>query len=182
LPWLDAQWTAGRRNGLALWRALRERGFRGCRGVVSEWSGRSKRAEKAEAGAIGCAPSARTIARLLTIGRDQLSKAQTITVAAIERGVGALDETRDILADFQRIIRRKALPELDAWLARAARSLIAAFANGIIKDKSAVEAAIASTWSNGQTEGQICKLKLVKRQMDGRGKIDLLQARVIGIT
>jgi transposase len=182
LPWLDAQWAAGCRNGLALWRALRERGFRGCRGVVSEWSGRRKRAEKADAGAIGRAPSARTIARLLTIGRDQLSKAQTITVAAIERGVGALVEARDILAEFQAIIRRKAFTELDAWLDRAARSLIAAFANGIVKDKHAVQAAIVSAWSNGQTEGQICKLKLVKRQMYGRGKIDLLEARVIGIS
>jgi transposase len=181
LPWLDAQWAAGRRNGLALWQALRERGFRGCRGVVSEWSARRKRAEKADAGAIGRAPSARTIARLLTIGRDQLSKAQTLTVAAIERGVAALAEARDILADFQGIIRRKALSELDAWLNRAARSLIAGFANGIIKDRDAVQAAIASAWSNGQTEGQICKLKLVKRQMYGRGKIDLLQARVIGM-
>jgi transposase len=181
LPWLDAQWTDGCRNGLALWRALRERGFRGCRGVVSEWSARRKRAEKADAGAIGRAPSARTIARLLTIGRDQLSRAQTITVAAIERGVAALAEARDILAEFQAIIRRKALPALDAWLDRAARSLIAAFANGIIKDRDAVQAAITSAWSNGQTEGQICKLKLVKRQMYGRGKIDLLQARVIGL-
>lgn len=67
LPWLDAQWAAGCRNGLALWRALRERGFRGRRGVVSEWSGRRKRAEKADAGAIGRAPSARTITRLPTI-------------------------------------------------------------------------------------------------------------------
>lgn len=31
----------------------------------------------------------------------------------------------------------------------------------------------------GQTEGQITKLKLVKRQMYGRAKIDLLQARLI---
>ena len=182
LPWLDAQWTAGCHNGLALWRALRQLGFRGCRGVVSEWSARRKRAEKADAGAIGRAPSARTIARLLTIGREQLSKAQTITVAAIERGVAALAETRDILAEFQAIIRRKALCELDAWLNRAAGSLIAAFANGIIKDREAVQAAISSAWSNGQTEGQICKLKLVKRQMYGRGKIDLLEARVIGMS
>jgi len=181
LPWLDAQWAAGCRNGLALWRALRERGFRGCRGVVSEWSGRRKQAEKADAGAIGRAPSARTIARLLTIGRDQLSKAQTITVAAIERGVVALAEARDILAEFLAIIRRKALTELDAWLDRAARSLFSGFANGIVKDKDAVQAAIVAAWSNGQTEGQICKLKLVKRQMYGRGKIDLLEARVIGM-
>ena len=182
LPWLDTQWAAGCRNGLALWRDLRERGFRGCRGVVSEWSGRRKRAERADAGAIGRAPSARTIARQLTIGRDQLSKAQTITVAAIERGVVALAEARDILADFQAILRRKALTELDAWLDRAARSLVATFANRIAKDKNAVQAAIVSAWSNGQTEGQSCKLKLVKQQMYGRGKIDLLEARVIGMT
>jgi hypothetical protein len=59
-------------------------------------------------------------------------------------------------------------------------SLVASFANGIIKDQAAVSAAITSSWSNGQTEGQITKLKLVKRQMYGRGKLDLLQARVIG--
>jgi transposase len=38
---------------------------------------------------------------------------------------------------------------------------------------------MTSSWSNGQTEGQITRLKLVKRQMYGRGKIDLLQARMI---
>ena len=129
----------------------------------------------------GCGGHARTIARLLTIGRDQLSKAQTLTVAAIERGVAALAEARDIVAEFQGIIRRKALPELDDWLDRAAHTLIGAFANEIIEDRDAVQAAITLAWSNGQTEGQICKLKLVKRQMYGRGKLDLLQARVIGM-
>ena len=49
-----------------------------------------------------------------------------------------------------------------------------------MKDQAAVAAAITSAWSNGQTEGQITKLKLVKRQMYGRGKLDLLQARVVG--
>ena len=47
LPWLDEQWEAGCRNGAALWRALRLRGFRGCLRVVSEWSARRKKAEKA---------------------------------------------------------------------------------------------------------------------------------------
>lgn len=50
----------------------------------------------------------------------------------------------------------------------------------LLKDRLAVSAAITLPWSNGQTEGQITKLKLVKRQMYGRGKLDLLQARVIG--
>lgn len=93
-----------------------------------------------------------------------------------------LADARDMLAEFQAIIRRKALAELDGWLDRAADSLFAAFANGIVKDKDAVRAAIISAWSNGQTEGQICKRKLVKRQMYGRGKIDLLEARVIAMS
>jgi hypothetical protein len=41
------------------------------------------------------------------------------------------------------------------------------------QDKAAVAASISAPWSNGRTEGQICKLKLVKRQMYGRGKLDL---------
>ena len=68
--------------------------------------------------------------------------------------------------------------ELDPWIERAKTGPVAAFANGVTKDMAAVSATISSRWSNGQTDGQITKL--VKRQMYGRGKLDLLQARVIG--
>ena len=54
------------------------------------------------------------------------------------------------------------------------------FASGIIQDKPAVRAALTEPWSNSQTEEQITQLKLVKRQMYGRAKIDLLQARLLG--
>jgi transposase len=116
----------------------------------------------------------------MTIGRDALSKAETVTVAAIETGVPLLTEAREIVAAFQAMVRKKSLSDLEPWLERARTSLVASFANGVIKDQAAVSAAITSPWSNGQTEGQITKLKLVKRQMYGRGKLDLLQARVIG--
>ena len=78
------------------------------------------------------------------------------------------------------MIRRRIVAELDPWITDASASLIASFANGITRDRRAVRAAITEPWSNGQTEGQITKLKLVKRQMYGRGKLDLLQARLIG--
>jgi transposase len=85
------------------------------------------------------------------------------------------------LTEFIRtIVRRRRADALDPWLEQAKSSLVASFANGVLKDKAAVAAAIISPWSNGQTEGQITKIKLVKRQMHGRGKLDLLQARVIG--
>jgi transposase len=87
---------------------------------------------------------------------------------------------RALIERFQAMVRQKVVAELEPWIATAGASLIASFASGILQDKAAVSAAITEPWSNGQTEGQITKLKLVKRQMYGRAKIDLLQARLIG--
>ncbi len=179
LPWLDEQWAAGLRNGAELWRRLRRLGFRGSLRVVGEWASRRRRSEKAES-ALGHAPAARTIARLMTIGRDNLTKAETVTIATIENALPLLVEAREIVAAFQSMIRRKCADDLEPWVDRARTSLVASFANGVLKDRAAVHAAITSPWSNGQTEGQITTLKLVKRQMYGRGKLDLLEARVIG--
>jgi transposase len=180
LPWLDDQWAAGCRNGAELWRRLGARGFRGSLRVVAEWATRRRRAEKADVENLHRIPSARTIARLMTVGRDTLSKAETVTVTAIEAGVPTLVEAREIIAEFHLMIRRRAAAELSPWIERARASLVASFARGVTNDEAAVRAAITLPWSNGQTEGQITRLKLVKRQMYGRGKIDLLQARLIG--
>lgn len=180
LPWLDAQWDTGARNASALWRALRMSGFQGSVRVVLEWATRRRRAERTDASSLARVPSARTIARLMTIGRDNLTKAETVAIAAIESGVPTLVEAREIVADFHAMIRTKRAELLSSWIERASSSLIASLANGVRRDEAAVRAAIISAWSNGQTEGQITRLKLVKRQMYGRGKIDLLQARLIG--
>ena len=86
-----------------------------------------------------------------------------------------------MIAEFQAMVRNKADAGLAMWTEGARGSLVASFASGVAKDEPAVRAAITLPWSNGQTEGQITKLKLVKRQMYGRAKIDLLQARLIGV-
>jgi transposase len=116
----------------------------------------------------------------MTIGRDTLTKAETVTVAAIEAGAPALVEAREIIAEFHMMIRRQAAVRLLRWIERGRASLVASFTSGVAKDEAAVPAAIILPWSNGQTEGQITRLKLVRRQMYGRGNIDLLQARLIG--
>jgi transposase len=180
LPWLDAQWEAGKHNAAALWRAMRQTGYRGSLRVVSEWATRRRRAERADEGSLAKVPSARTIARQMTATRNSLSKAETVTIAAIESGLPALVVAREVIAGFHNMIRAKDVTELPSWLERATGSLVASFASGVRKDEAAVCAAITSPWSNGQTEGQITKLKLIKRQMYGRAKLDLLQARMIG--
>jgi transposase len=70
------------------------------------------------------------------------------------------------------MIRRRDAAGLDAWLDEASAGPMASFARGLRDDQSAVAAALSLPWSNGQTEGQITKLKLVKRQMYGRAKLD----------
>ena len=179
LPQLDAEWRAGCRNGSELWRRLRRLGFRGSLRVVTEWATRRRRAEGAPAGMVGRTPSARVIARLMLMVRDQLTKADAIVVAAIEAAIPALAAARDLVERFQTMIRNRNGPALDPWIADASGSLLSSFARGIADDRSAVAAAIVEPWSNGQTEGQITKLKLVKRQMYGRAKLDVLRARLI---
>jgi transposase len=136
LPWLDDQWAAGCRNGAELWRRLRARGFGGSLRVVGEWTTRRRRAEKTDFETLHRIPSARTIARLMTVGRDTLSKAETVTVAAVEAGVPPLVEAREIIAEFHLMIRRKTEAGLVPWIERARASLVASFARGVTNDES----------------------------------------------
>jgi hypothetical protein len=55
----------------------------------------------------------------MTISRDALSKAESVTVAAIESGVPLLVEAREIIASFQAMVRKKSLTELEPWFGRA---------------------------------------------------------------
>ena len=81
---LDEEWNGGCRTGAELWRRLKGRGFAGSLRVVTEWATRRRRAEQVTGQHLQKAPSARTIVRMLTIGRDHLTKAETVTVAMIE--------------------------------------------------------------------------------------------------
>lgn len=121
-------------------------------------------------------PPARLISHLLTAGRDHLTKADAVTVATIENAVPALAVARGLLERFNRMARARCPAALTLWLTDAAGSLMASFGKGIAADGTAVRAALTLPWSNGQTEGQITKLKLVKRRMYGRAKLDLLCA------
>lgn len=174
---LDSEWTAGCRNGAELWRHLRVEGFPGSLRVVAEWATRRRR-DEATPGPHRC-PGARALARMLTIGRERLSRADRTIVALVEHCVPALVTARDIVDSFHTLLRSGNARGLDPWIKAATDSLVSGFAKGVASDRAAIAAAITEPWSNGQTEGQITKLKLVKRQMYGRAGIDLLKARLL---
>ena len=91
----------------------------------------------------------------------------------------------DFRKDFVSLLRTRpvdASARLSAWIEQACASTVVElerFASGIQKDTAAVLGAITSPWSNGQVEGQVTRVKLLKRQMYGRAKFDLLRARIL---
>jgi transposase len=182
-PWLielDEAWAGGCRNGAELWRRLRRGGFGGSLRVVTEWANRRRRTEATPSSGPRNCPSARKIAMMLTGKLDHLTREDAITVAIIENAVPVLAAARHLLDRFQTMIRRRDADGLEAWLDDASASPMAGFARGLRADQAAVAAALRLPWSNGPTEGHITKLKLVKRQMYGRAKLDLLRARMLG--
>lgn len=178
LDWLSHEWEGGCRSGAELWRRLRTRGYAGSLRVVTEWATRRRRDEAAELPR-RC-PSSRTIARLLMLAPERLSRADFILITLIEAELPNLRQVRGLVERFHQMIRTGCSEDLDDWIEGASTHL-AAFTRRIIADRAAVTAAISSPWSNGQTEGQITKLKLVKRQMYGRANLDLLRARLVGM-
>ncbi len=179
---LEAAWQSGCRNGAALWRLLRTKGFRGSLRVVTEWANR--RRNDAIASPDGQPPrkppSARQVAKLMTKERAAPPPALARTMTVIQAKVPDLVAARDLMDRFHALVRHRDGGKFETWLAEASSGLLSSFSNGIVADKDAVLAALTQQWSNGQTEGQNTKLKLVKRQMYGRAKLDLLRARLLG--
>jgi transposase len=80
------------------------------------------------------------------------------------------------------MVRERQHDRLALWINAVKKSGIpdlVNFANGIGRDQAAVEAALRLEWSNGQVEGQINRLKMIKRLMYGRSSFELLRSRVL---
>ena len=83
---------------------------------------------------------------------------------------------------FRAMIRERLEPNFDDWMKAGQESGIKElenFVKGIKQDRAAVKSALKFEWSQGQVEGQVNRLKMLKRQMYGRANFDLLRARVL---
>jgi transposase len=93
-----------------------------------------------------------------------------------------LRQAYEFAQEFIEMIRQRLPAALEPWLAAVIKNRIpelASFARSLEKDKKAVLAALTLPWSNGQVEGHVTRLKLIKRQMYGRAHFDLLRVRVL---
>ena len=124
-------------------------------------------------------PSSRRAARLLTSDPTTLSRADRWFVDTVRAIAPSIREVADLINDFGKLLRRQSARSLAAWLEAASATALRNFAQGLAADLDALQAALQEPWSNGPVEGQINRLKLIKRQMFGRAKFDLLRQRVL---
>ena len=83
---------------------------------------------------------------------------------------------------FAQLVRTRNAKVLEPWIEQAIESGVpelGSFVAGIRRDQSAVFNALSYVWSQGQVEGQIHRLKLLKRQSYGQAGFDLLRHRVL---
>ncbi len=126
--------------------------------------------------------SAGRVAALLVKPPGLLSEPQRCYLDAYFRLCPSARELRRLALRFRALLRLHAPSRLDVWIESALGSgfdYVAGYATRIRRDLSAVKAAIATPWSNGALEGQVNRLKVIKRQMYGRAGFDLLNARVL---
>ncbi len=180
--YLQRRWEEGCHNATRLFQEIRLQGYRGGRGMVARhvagWrnpaqafpTARPQKITPKQAAILGTKPAA------------QLTAEQQLLLDQLSAKCPDLLGLRKLVGDFREVLRCGEGQSLLVWMKNAKHSGIgpvARFAVGLEKDFSAVLAAVETPWSNGQVEGQINRLKTLKRQMFGRAGFPLLRARVL---
>jgi transposase len=129
-------------------------------------------------------PSSQQAAWML-LQPEKLDDNQQFTMEKLCHLFPQIERAKELAQEFGRIVRERLSNQFNEWLRSAAQSKLkefVSFARGLSEDYGAVMNALRYDWSNGQLEGQVNRLKLIKRQMYGRAKFDLLRARVLHST
>jgi transposase len=113
---------------------------------------------------------------------ETLDEIQREQLAAFRLADPSLETTYQRVQDFLVMLRKREGERLDAWLTQVHESELPeleSFAQGVERDKSAVQAGLTLANNNGQVEGQVTRIKLIKRMMYGKAGFALLRQRVL---
>jgi AraC-like DNA-binding protein len=125
--------------------------------------------------------SERTVQRDLRtapfLGRKRRSDDEARQLAHLRAQHAEVAKAVDLAQDFAHLVRQCQPAQLDLWLKRETTSALEAvrrFATGLRDDYEAVKAGVTLPWSTSPVEGHINRLKILKRQMLGQARLDLL--------
>jgi len=191
--YLRRRWNEGCQNAAQLWRELRAQGFTGSRPAVGRWvrrwrTGRGRSGPPARDSPTSPAPptirarSPRQASWLMVLTPSDLDPEDQAYLEQLVQLSHEVATAYPLAQQFGQLVRERDQAALEPWLGAAEQTQLpelVGFAAGIRRDQAAVDQMLLTNWSNGQTEGQINRLKLLKRQMYGRAKFDLLRRRVL---
>lgn len=185
--YLQDRWQQGCTNACRLFREIQAKGYEGSRTLlvqaVRPWRGpKGPKLPKKERARIQRMTRRTSMRWTCLKPPEALKDDERVLLEKLLARDAELALGYDLLQQFRQILKKRDLAALSQWLADATESNIATFmgfANGIRADWAAVEAAFRLPWSNGQLEGHVNRVKLIKRQGYGRAKLDLLRRRVL---
>jgi transposase len=184
--YLDRRWSEGCRNAAVLARELHRMGADVRPRVVRTWATRRRRegadvldTKPGGATALWRPPTVNRTTRLLQAEPGTLTGEDRRFVERLLVAAPALARTVALARRLGTLLRRRSDESLEAWLDEAQDTPLAAFAAGLRREADAVRAAIETPWSTSPVEGQISRLKMIKRSMFGRAGFDLLRQRVL---
>ena len=191
VPHLVKRWEEGCHNGRQLWREICLQGFTGAASLIYRYIERfrqydglpSSKQERASGGTkvpLACTP--KKAAWFFLRRPSDLSEEERTTLETYLKEHENVVEVYDFAQAFAKMLREQQASRLETWLQQVEASSyinLHRFAAGVRKDHAAVFAAFTSPWSQGQVEGQVNCLKMIKRQMYGRANFDLLRKRVL---
>ena len=191
--YLQQRWAEGEHHVKRLLVELRERGYRQGETIVYEYlrtlrqqpegvSASVARKKAAVRSAAQTALSAREAAWLFVCNPQKLRISQAVRLDHLRVTHEDVGLAYQLAQDFRVMVTKRQVHVLGRWLEEAKASDIKelqSLATGIYRDFDAVRAALATEYSNGQTEGKVNKLKCIKRQMYGRANFDLLRQRML---
>jgi transposase len=190
-PWINQRWNEGLTNAAALHREITAQGWAGSVQAVERYvrqfrgtDGRSRAGRNPlQAPPVTPPPKTREVTRWLLTHPDRLDPADQARLDAATAQCPHLDILAAHVRSFAKIMSlRRGEAELDDWLAGAEASglpQLRSFARGIRRDQQAVTAGLSLPYSSAAMEGNVNKIKLIKRQCYGRAGFPLLRKRVI---
>jgi transposase len=180
--YLEQRWKEGCHNGTQLWQEIRAQGFAGQCPIVRTWCRRRYGSRRERIGKQPCLHSRprvsprQTAWTLLKEPQEARSYLEELCRRSPEIATCA-----SMAREFVRIIRDRDAVGWKKWKEDAKTSMLASFAKHLCHDEAALLAALQYSWSNGPVEGNVHRLKLIKRSMYGRAKFDLLRLRVVNV-
>jgi transposase len=180
-PYLRQRFTEGCRKATVLWTELKQRGYRGSyasvRDAVRPWRFKLPLSSPPPQ-----PPGVRQVTAWIMSHPDHLDENQRTGLIRVLADCPELELLSGFVQDFATIMTRREGHRLDEWMERAAQTPIpelGSFVTGLRRDRDAAIAGLSLPYSSGVVEGHVNRLKMLKRQMYGRAKPDLLRKRVL---